>query len=184
MFDYPPMNPIRRATYTRSYGQAASKVRVLTDLVKKRRHDISIGLQSLLSTIYAVELVFYFIRLRHLASRHLAAWRASLMLILLVVDFGMIWLTFRSKKSKLSESANTCTRYENRAFPNYAEHGIGVPATALSSLPNSSSYRASPSAMGPNEPQPSAATTHDNAEGNPFASDTITRSHLNTPITG
>ncbi|KAJ2611401.1 hypothetical protein H4S08_003175 [Coemansia sp. RSA 1365] len=178
------MNPIRRATYTRSYGQAASKVHVLTDLIKKRCYDISIGLQSVLSTVYAAELVFYFIRLRHLAKGHSAAWRASLMLILLFVDFGLIWLTFRNKKSKLAESANNCTRYEARAFPDYAGHGVGVPATALSPLPNISSYRASPSATDPHVPQPSVAAAHNSSEGNPFASDTTTRSHLNTPITG
>ncbi|KAJ2788783.1 hypothetical protein H4R20_007304 [Coemansia guatemalensis] len=184
MFDYPPMNSIRRGAYTGSYGQAASRVRALADLAKKRRHDISIGLQSALSTIYAVELVFYFVRLRHLANRHLAAWRASLMLILLVVDIGLIWLTFRSKKNALSEPAHIATRYEAGTFQGYARHGVGVRAAASSPIPDLPPYHPSHSAMDPHAPRPSAATGHGHAGGNPFASENITRSHLNTPITG
>ncbi|KAJ2079524.1 hypothetical protein H4R24_003724 [Coemansia sp. RSA 988] len=179
------MNSIRRGAYTGGYGQAASRMRALADLAKKRRHDISIGLQSTLSTVYAIELVFYFVRLHHLANRHLAAWRASLMLILLVVDIGLIWLTFRNKKSSLSEPAHIATRYEAGTFQGYARHNVSVPAAAAATpLSNLPPYHVSPSIADTHGPCPSAATGHGNSGSNPFASENTLRSHLNTPITG
>ncbi|KAJ1798521.1 hypothetical protein LPJ59_002442 [Coemansia sp. RSA 2399] len=122
MFDYPP--PIvghgsgsRYADHSR-YTQATTKLRELSGMAKRRRHDISIAVQSALSAVYAVELVFYFVRLRHLSGSHAAAWRASLMLSLLIIDMCLIWLTVKSKKAQLPNNsgspAATVARYVDR----------------------------------------------------------------------
>ncbi|KAJ1830695.1 hypothetical protein IWW55_002199 [Coemansia sp. RSA 2706] len=176
MFGYPPF----QSAYANHYGQAASRLHALADLAKQRRFDISIGLQSALSTVYAVELVFYFVRLRHLANKHLAAWRASLMLILLVVDIGLIWLTVRSKRNALAPVQRTTPRYTAEALAGYAGHGPIRPASAPSHTPELPPYQVSMSHMDPHAP----AAEHDVDLNNPFASREYPRTHLNTPITG
>ncbi|KAJ1857075.1 hypothetical protein GGH12_002337 [Coemansia sp. RSA 1822] len=181
MFDYPPM----QGAYAGRYGNAASRMHTLIDIAKKRRFDISIGLQSALSTVYAVELVFYFVRLRHLANKHLAAWRASLMLILLVIDIGLIWLTVRSKRSALAPVQQRATpRYNAEAFQGYNNHDAIHAASAPSApshMPELPPYQVSLSGMAPHHEPPA---THEVPLNNPFASHENTRSHLHTPITG
>ncbi|KAJ2381703.1 hypothetical protein GGI05_005889, partial [Coemansia sp. RSA 2603] len=102
MFNYPPTHNEEQPS-SRYYGQLAH-IGALHSFAKKKRYDISIGLQVALSVIYTAELVYYFVRLRHLAGTQPAAWRASLMMILLILDIGMIWLTFRSKKVAINKS--------------------------------------------------------------------------------
>ncbi|KAJ1780267.1 hypothetical protein LPJ77_000496 [Coemansia sp. RSA 2523] len=181
MFDYPPI----QGAYVGRYGDAASRMHTLIGMAKKRRFDISIGLQSALSTVYAVELVFYFVRSRHLANKHLAAWRASLMLILLVVDIGLIWLTVRSKRSVLAPVQQRAThRYNAEAFQGYANHDA-IRATLAPSaplhMPELPPYQVLHSGMDLHHEPPA---THQVPLNNPFASHENTRSHLNTPITG
>ncbi|KAJ2823343.1 hypothetical protein FBU31_004313 [Coemansia sp. 'formosensis'] len=100
MFNYPPTghigNNASRSTQM-SYGYASGNIRTLQSLVKRKRFDISIGIQSALTFIYTAELVYYFVRLRHLAGTRPAVWRATIMFILLIVDVVLIWLTCRSK---------------------------------------------------------------------------------------
>ncbi|KAI9481873.1 hypothetical protein IWW42_003442 [Coemansia sp. RSA 1085] len=179
MFDY----SMQRA-YIDRYGQATSKMRSFIELMKKRRFDISIGLQSALSTVYAVELVFYFVRLRHLANKHLAAWRASIMLILLVVDIGLIWLTVRSKRSASEPLQHREPyRYHADTFHGYAPHESIRPSTTPSNMPELPPYPVSFSHVEANTQHMSPAT-HDMPLNNPFASHEETRAHLNKPITG
>ncbi|KAJ2359392.1 hypothetical protein IWW50_003697 [Coemansia erecta] len=173
MFDYPSMHN----TYSGRYGDAASRLTTFVDTAKKRRFDISIGVQSALSTIYAVELVFYFVRLRHLANKHLAAWRASLMLILLVVDIGLIWLTVRCKRNAFASVQRATPRYNAEAFQGYAGHNAIPAASAPSPMPELPPYRDPLTNM-------DTPVAHDVPLSNPFASNENNRTHLNTPITG
>ncbi|KAJ2635265.1 hypothetical protein GGF44_003364 [Coemansia sp. RSA 1694] len=108
MFDYPPTNHIvNNATRSTQmyHGYASTRIRALQILAKRKRFDISIGIQSVLTFIYTAELVYYFVRLRHLAGTRPATWRATIMFILLIVDVAFIWLTFRSKSSATRASS-------------------------------------------------------------------------------
>ncbi|KAJ2728083.1 hypothetical protein IW152_006071 [Coemansia sp. BCRC 34962] len=102
MFNYPPAthtgNLASRSTQM-CHGYARAHIHALHNLAKHKRFDISIGIQSALTSIYTAELVYYFVRLRHLAGTRPAAWRATIMFILLIVDVVLIWLTVRSKSS-------------------------------------------------------------------------------------
>ncbi|KAJ2454579.1 hypothetical protein EV183_001450 [Coemansia sp. RSA 2336] len=175
------INYSTQRAYINRYGQATSKLRSFMELVKKRRFDISIGFQSALSTVYAVELVFYFVRLRHLANKHLAAWRASLMLILLVVDIGLIWLTVRSKRAAEPMQHREPYRYHADTFHGYAPHESIRPSP--SNMPDLPPYPVSFSHIETGAQQMPPAT-HDVPLNNPFASHEETRTHLNKPITG
>ncbi|KAI9501905.1 hypothetical protein GGI25_000215 [Coemansia spiralis] len=107
MFDYPPsvIHHHGQGGYPNTgFTQTTARLRALSSMAKRRRHDISIGIQSALSAVYAVELVFYFVRLRHLSGASTAAWRACLMFSLLILDMCLIWLTVRSKRKQVLES--------------------------------------------------------------------------------
>ncbi|KAJ2546268.1 hypothetical protein EV175_005663 [Coemansia sp. RSA 1933] len=203
MFDYPP--PIMghnsrgsgggRYTGHSRYMQASTKLRELTDMAKRRRHDISIAIQSALSAVYAVELVFYFVRLRHLSGSHAAAWRASLMLSLLVIDMCLIWLTVKSKKKQLpSNSAGSPTgaryvdRYGEIQHPPVHTTNFRTAVPEPTHAPISSNPFADMPMDRFSDPMPGDIPSHphgqhqfynehrQNNAGEP-------RSHLNTPIT-
>ncbi|KAJ2594273.1 hypothetical protein GGH99_005180 [Coemansia sp. RSA 1285] len=154
MYDYPPATSRhnsssqggRYADHSR-YTQATGKLAQLTGMAKRRRHDISIAIQSALSAIYAVELVFYFVRLRHLSGSHAAAWRASLMLSLLIIDICLVWLTVRSKKQQMRSTASPNLARFNRQYEG-EQHAAGYAGN-----------------LGVSAPEPG----HDPAPSNPFA---------------
>ncbi|KAJ1668474.1 hypothetical protein IW140_000305 [Coemansia sp. RSA 1813] len=197
MFDYPPPNVGHSsggyAGHSR-YMQATSKLRELTEMAKRRRHDISIAVQSALSAVYAVELVFYFVRLRHLSGSHAAAWRASLMLSLLIIDMCLIWLTVRSKKQQVLQGSGSpsiiryADRYgENQHQPAHAGN-FGTVAPEQSHAPISSNPFADMPMDRFGGPLPGDMLSHPhgqqqfhNEHRQNHASEP--RSHLNTPIT-
>ncbi|KAJ2785794.1 hypothetical protein H4R18_000340 [Coemansia javaensis] len=200
MLEYPQVHAFRQHAYAGNYTQAASGARALVKMAKKRRHDISIGLQSALSTAYAIELVYYFVRLRHLTNKRMAAWRATLMLVLLIVDIGLIWLTVCSKRRALASAFPPPVRRAD--FPRYPPpHRIihPIPAPAPAPAPASApapvahelpSYQVALSSIDPHAygPPPHDGHSHGGYDhsgpsGHGAATDEH-RTHLNTPITG
>ncbi|KAI7835091.1 hypothetical protein BX661DRAFT_10666 [Kickxella alabastrina] len=184
MLDYPPVYSANQ-TGNNSYGYV-TRISALQNLVKRKRYDISIWLQSGLSVIYATELVYYFIRLRSVAGARAASWRSGLMLVLLIMDIALIWLTVRSKKLDMcghSVQANFSAAngvgmgprgYNvegNNPFATplhrIGAHADGNHATHLPELGRS--HEPSPYVPAPRAPEPAHAEL---------------RSHLHTPITG
>ncbi|KAJ2162892.1 hypothetical protein GGF46_000275 [Coemansia sp. RSA 552] len=180
MFEYPPLHAARPGTYAGGYNRIALRLQDLAGTAKKKRHDISIGIQSVLSTVYAVELVVYFIRLRHLANKNTAAWRTSLMLIPLVVDICLIWLTVRGKRSAVPPP-RPMPRYNPGPFSSHAAQEHAYPAAVSNNhMPELPPYQVSLSGM---DPHAHSAMDHDAIPPNPFASHSDARAHLNKPIT-
>ncbi|KAJ1829477.1 hypothetical protein LPJ56_000337 [Coemansia sp. RSA 2599] len=161
-------------------------VHALHSFAKKRRFDISIGLQGALSIIYLSELVYYFVRLRHLAGTQPAAWRASLMTILLILDLAMIWLTVRSKRTAIkgSPSSSPVANGTGAGFGGFGNQGPGPYATPMDRLGNQDSTHLPEygpyNANAPRAPEPlNLNSTHPSLHIN----NEPRRSHLNTPIT-
>ncbi|KAJ2757996.1 hypothetical protein IWQ56_006119, partial [Coemansia nantahalensis] len=139
MFDYPPVHTFGPQTSAGHCGRATACGRAVVEIAKRRRHDISIGLQSALSTVYAVELVFYFVRLRHLTNKNMAAWRASLMLLLLALDIAFIWLTVRNKRQADLFARSAVVRRNVSVF-----HGFPAPGAARPTAPQADPHRELP----------------------------------------
>ncbi|KAJ1723097.1 hypothetical protein LPJ53_002537 [Coemansia erecta] len=179
MFHYPPAHNAEQPS-SRYYGQLAH-IGALQSFAKKKRYDISIGLQAALSIIYTAELVYYFIRLRHLAGTQPAAWRASLMMILLILDVGMIWLTFRSKKAAIIKAyvVSPVANGGGAGFGGYDADNNAPYATPMNRIGDQNENRGPYHADAPRAPEPlNLNSTHPS-----LPHYTEPRSHLNTPIT-
>ncbi|KAJ2747218.1 hypothetical protein GGI20_000739 [Coemansia sp. BCRC 34301] len=193
MFDYPPTNHIANATRSTQmyHGYASARIRALHSLAKRKRFDISIGIQSVLTFIYTAELVYYFVRLRHLAGTRPAAWRATIMFILLIVDVAFIWLTVRSKSNASSAPSGQQHISNIVSGPAYV-HG---PADGMQLdrvnyenpfADEMGPYYAEPHDMVANSQSPHALQpAHGLHSAHPSlaAHNEPGRSHLNTPIT-
>ncbi|KAJ1874656.1 hypothetical protein LPJ57_004774 [Coemansia sp. RSA 486] len=189
MVQYPPAYSNTNDRPTSSYYGNMAHVSTLHSFAKKKRFDISIGLQSALCVIYLSELIYYFVRLRHLAGTQPAAWRASLMAILLVLDLAMIWLTVRSKRAavKGSASSSPAANGTGAGFGVFGNQGPNPYATPMDRLDGQNgNYNThlpefgSNNGNAPRAPEPlNLNSTHPSLQIN----NDPRRSHLNTPIT-
>ncbi|KAJ2889752.1 hypothetical protein IWW38_004517 [Coemansia aciculifera] len=195
MFNYPPTNNII-SNATRStqmyHGYASTRFRALQSLARRKRFDISIGIQSVLTFIYTAELVYYFVRLRHLAGIRPATWRATIMFLLLIVDVAFIWLTFRSKLNATkapSEQRHLSDIVSGPAYVHRPANGVQLDRVNHENpfADEMGPYYAEPQAaaalslQSPHAPQPA----HGLHSAHPSLStyNEPGRSHLNTPIT-
>ncbi|KAJ2866435.1 hypothetical protein GGH94_001555 [Coemansia aciculifera] len=194
MFDYPPTshtgNSASRSTQM-NHGYASTRIRTLQNLAKRKRFDISIGIQSALTFIYTAELVYYFVRLRHLAGTRPAAWRATIMFILLIVDVVLIWLTFRCKSNDTGARSSQQHLSTIVAGPAYIHRPAGGAQFDRGNHENPFADEMGPyyaehpdttaSFQGPHAPQPA----HGSHSAHPSlpAYNESGRSRLNTPIT-
>ncbi|KAJ1646111.1 hypothetical protein J3B02_002264 [Coemansia erecta] len=188
MVHYPPSYPNDQPT--NSYYGNMAHVHSLHNFAKKKRFDISIGLQSALSIIYLSELVYYFVRLRHLAGTQPAAWRASLMTILLILDLAMIWLTVRSKRTAIKGSASSspvANGETGTGFGVFGNQGPNPYATPMDRLDaQSGNYSAHHPELGPynaNAPRAPEPLNLNSTHPSLHINNEPRRSHLNTPIT-
>ncbi|KAJ2023922.1 hypothetical protein GGI10_004391 [Coemansia sp. RSA 2530] len=202
MFNYPPAShtsDLASRSTQMYHGYARANIRALQDLAKHKRFDISIGVQSALTSIYTAELVYYFVRLRHAAGTRPAAWRATIMFMLLIVDVVLIWLTVRSK-GNAARALSSQQHLSGIATGSVYTHGpaaggaqvggpqVGGPQVGGAQVggPNHENpFAEHHSQIGPSEglytPQP-VHGSH-NAHLHLPAYGESGRSHLNTPIT-
>ncbi|KAJ2011068.1 hypothetical protein GGI06_004679 [Coemansia sp. S85] len=187
MFNYPPAshtsNLASRSTQM-YHGYARANIRALQDLAKHKRFDISIGVQSALTSIYTAELVYYFVRLRHLAGTRPAAWRTTIMFLLLIVDVVLIWLTVRSK-GNAARALSSQQHLSGIATGSVYTHGPAAGGAQVGGPNHENPFAEHHSQIGPSEgpytPQP-VHGSH-NAHLPLPAYGESGRSHLNTPIT-
>ncbi|KAI8326531.1 hypothetical protein GQ54DRAFT_307518 [Martensiomyces pterosporus] len=194
MFEYPPAHTSTNAHTGRYPTDDASRQHAVRMLARKKKYNISIWFQSALAAVYTVELVYYSVRLKRLAGVQPAIWRAGLLLLLLVVDLSVIWLTVRSKNSALSRisplpSPSVAADRAGGQQPIDDDDNNGVPMDRVRperslQVPGQPfSYHMQLNANSPRAPAP-ATLDQQHPHGQDSHERSHERSHLNTPISG
>ncbi|KAJ1940317.1 hypothetical protein EC988_007068 [Linderina pennispora] len=171
MVGYPPVTPAPSQGPSSYAASGPPAVGARKTILRKKRYDISIWLQTGLTTLYLVLLIYYFVHLRHLAGMQPAIWRAGLLFLLLLVDISVIWLTVRSRRMACKSEPGAQQRETNQ----------GVPLAGIGSN-NPFSFHQNPATLADSLRPPQPAEL--DLQHSPGRSEQLARSHLNTPITG